>query len=44
MKSATKSAKPVLEFKVGDHVVATTGATDNCPATGVICNIAKAGT
>jgi len=38
MKSATKSAP---EFKVGDHVVATTGATDNCPATGVICNIGK---
>ena len=41
MKSATKSAKPTPEFKVGDHVVATTGATDNCPATGVICNIGK---
>ena len=41
MKSATKSAKPAPEFKVGDHVVATTGATDNCPATGVICNIGK---
>ena len=41
MKSATKSAKPVPEFKVGDHVVATTGATDGCPATGVVCNIGK---
>ena len=41
MKSATKPAKPAPEFKVGDHVVATTGATDNCPATGVICNIGK---
>ena len=34
-------AKPISEFKVGDHVVATTGATDNCPATGVICNVGK---
>ena len=41
MKSAAKSAKPAPEFKVGDHVVATTGATDNCPATGVICNVGK---
>lgn len=32
---------PAPEFKVGDHVVATTGATDNCPATGVVCNIGK---
>ena len=41
MKSATKPTKPTPEFKVGDHVVATTGATDNCPATGIICNIGK---
>ena len=41
MKSATKPAKSAPEFKVGDHVVATTGATDNCPATGVVCNIGK---
>lgn len=41
MKSATKSVKSAPEFKVGDHVVATTGATDNCPATGVVCNIGK---
>ncbi len=41
MKSAAKSTKSVPEFKVGDHVVATTGATDNCPATGVICNVGK---
>ena len=41
MKSATKSTKPAPEFKVGDHVVATTGATDGCPATGVVCNIGK---
>lgn len=41
MKSATKPAKSAPEFKVGDHVVATTGATDNCPATGVICNVGK---
>lgn len=41
MKSATKPAKPAPEFKVGDHVVATTGATDGCPATGVICNVGK---
>lgn len=41
MKSATKPAKSAPEFKVGDHVVATTGATDNCPATGIVCNIGK---
>lgn len=41
MKSAAKSTKSAPEFKVGDHVVATTGATDNCPATGVICNVGK---
>lgn len=41
MKSAVKSTEPAPEFKVGDHVVATTGATDNCPATGIICNIGK---
>jgi len=41
MKSATKPTKPTPEFKVGDHVVATTGATDGCPATGVVCNIGK---
>lgn len=41
MKANTKPAKSAPEFKVGDHVVATTGATDNCPATGVICNIGK---
>jgi len=32
---------PAPEFKVGDHVVATTSATDNCPVTGVVCNIGK---
>ena len=41
MKLATKPAKSAPEFKVGDHVVATTGATDNCPATGVVCNVGK---
>ena len=41
MKSATKPAKSAPEFKVGDHVVATTGATDGCPATGVICHVGK---
>jgi len=41
MKSAAKSTKSAPEFKVGDHVVATTGATDNCPATGIVCNIGK---
>lgn len=41
MKSATKSTKPAPEFKVGDRVVATTGATDGCPATGVVCNVGK---
>lgn len=41
MKSAAKSTKSAPEFKVGDHVVATTGATDNCPATGIICNVGK---
>lgn len=41
MKSATKPTKSSPEFKVGDHVVATTGATDNCPATGIICNVGK---
>lgn len=34
-------AKPISEFKVGDHVVATTGATDGCPATGIIRDISK---
>ena len=41
MKANTKPAKSAPEFKVGDHVVATTGATDGCPATGVVCNIGK---
>ena len=41
MKANTKPAKSAPEFKVGDHVVATTGATDNCPATGIVCNIGK---
>ena len=41
MKANAKPAKSAPEFKVGDHVVATTGATDNCPATGIVCNIGK---
>ncbi len=41
MKANTKPAKSAPEFKVGDHVVATTGATDGCPATGIVCNIGK---
>ncbi len=41
MKSAAKPTKPAPVFSVGDHVVATTGATDNCPATGIICNVGK---
>lgn len=41
MKANTKPAKSAPEFKVGDHVIATTGATDNCPATGIVCNIGK---
>lgn len=41
MRSVAKPIKSVPVFSVGDHVVATTGATDNCPATGIICNVGK---